>query len=251
MGAGNHVPQVFDDAVGDEHLAVIVEVEPERVGGAPGHRLELAARGMIAPHAAVHGRAILLRRARLAHLRSGGDAVAAVQPPIGTPRQAVEHVVLAGHVPAIQQHLGRPIGHVVAIAVGNEQQIRQRADPNAAEAQRQAGEVHPLVKEHLLAVEPAIVIGVFQDRNSIRRLRRPLGIRKALRHPQPPPIIERDRNRLHNIRLSGEQRHTKALRQLHVLGSFLRRDGGRLGQGKCGRKQGQDDAGDCWFHVIL
>ena len=36
MAAGDDVPKVIDDAIGDEHLAVLVEVEAPGIGGAVG-----------------------------------------------------------------------------------------------------------------------------------------------------------------------------------------------------------------------
>ena len=64
--AGDDVEEVVDHAVGDEHLAVLVEVEAERVGGAVGDRLEHLARRVVAPDAAVD-----VRRGPSAACRAG------------------------------------------------------------------------------------------------------------------------------------------------------------------------------------
>jgi hypothetical protein len=53
MGAGNEVPHVADDVVGEEGLAVFVPVEAPWVGGAVGDDFENFARGMVAPDGAV------------------------------------------------------------------------------------------------------------------------------------------------------------------------------------------------------
>src|SRR5439155_7399367 len=38
--------------------------------------------------------------------------------------------------------------------------------------------------------------------------------------PEPATIVERERDRLHNVRLSGKERHPKPVRQRHVLRRF-------------------------------
>ena len=69
--------------------------------------------------------------------------------------------------PAIEQDLGRSVGPVVAVAVGDEQEMRGRADPDAAEADFHAADEIQVVGEDLTRVEPAVAVGVFKDENAV------------------------------------------------------------------------------------
>jgi len=61
--------------------------------------------------------------------------VPGVQPAIWAPPQTVgRRVADAVLVDAIQNDLGRAVGYVVAVAVGNEQQVGQVQQPDTAEA---------------------------------------------------------------------------------------------------------------------
>src|SRR5579871_3007369 len=58
MSARNDVEQVLDDAVGDEHLAIIIEIQAPGVGGAPGEHLERFLDRVKAPDTTVEGNAV-------------------------------------------------------------------------------------------------------------------------------------------------------------------------------------------------
>src|SRR5262249_18822231 len=102
VGAGHDVEEVLDDAVGDEQLAVLVPVQAPGVGGAPGDHLDLPARRVVAPDAAVHGGPLLGGGAGRADAGLRLDAVEAVQPAVGAPGQAVDDVVLGLQVEAVE-----------------------------------------------------------------------------------------------------------------------------------------------------
>src|SRR4051794_26629908 len=101
MGPMDHVEEVGDDAGGEEPLAALVEVQAPGVAGPLGDVFEGGGRGVIPPDAAVDGRAFLLGRAGLADVGGLGDAVAAVEPAVRAPRQAIDHVVPALPRPAV------------------------------------------------------------------------------------------------------------------------------------------------------
>jgi hypothetical protein len=65
----DHVPEVRDDAGLDEHLAVLVEVDAPGIAGSLGEPFKDLLEGVIAPDRGVHGDALVVRRAGLAHLR--------------------------------------------------------------------------------------------------------------------------------------------------------------------------------------
>ena len=127
--------------------------------------------------------------------------------------------------PAVEQHPGLTVGHVVAVGVGNEEQLRRRADPHPAEAHLEtADEVQPLLKDRSL-VEHMVAIGVFEDENPVlRRLGSdPPRIGIGLGHPEPAPVVEAHGDRLAHVGLRGEELHGKARRHRHRPG---RRFGG-------------------------
>ena len=68
---------------------------------------------MIAPHA--------LLKLDAANVGRGRAALHSVQPAVGSPGQRVGKGVRVFHAKAREQHLGRTVGHVVAIAIGIEQ----------------------------------------------------------------------------------------------------------------------------------
>ena len=84
---------------------------------------------MIAPDA--------LLKADAANVGRHRAALRAVQPAVGSPLQRVDHGVRVFHAEAGEQHLGIAVGHVVAVAVGIEQQVRRLADVDAAVADGQ------------------------------------------------------------------------------------------------------------------
>ena len=90
--------------------------------------------------------------------------------PSGPPGQRVGHRVGVFHAEAGEQHLGIAVGHVVAVAVGIEQQIRHLQHEDAAVAEGQpAGQIQP-GDEILGPVGPAVAVGVFEDRDAIGAL---------------------------------------------------------------------------------
>ena len=104
-----------------KQLALGVPVMAPGVGAAMGDSLQNFARGVVAPDRTVHLGALFQRRAGRADSRGIGDAVAAIEPAVGAPAQAVDDVVADGlGVEAIKQHLGLAIGHVVAVFIGDE-----------------------------------------------------------------------------------------------------------------------------------
>src|SRR5262249_2555787 len=127
--AGDHVPEMANDAVGEEALAVFVEVEAPGIGGAVADDFEDLARRMIAPDAAVDLHAVLFRRSGLADFRFRKNAVPAIKPAVGTPRQAVDDIVARFRGKAVEEDDG-VAGFVFAFWKGKEQEVwgAQRED---------------------------------------------------------------------------------------------------------------------------
>src|SRR5207249_4011275 len=99
----------------DERLAAFVEVDPPLVARALREDLELAPRRMEAPHRGIELDALAGSRAGLPHLRLREDAVAAIEPAVGTPRKGVQELVHVLMAPAVEHDLRRARGLVVAL----------------------------------------------------------------------------------------------------------------------------------------
>jgi len=98
-----------------------------------GEDLEDVLRGMIAPDAGIDRDAVGVGRAGLADARVGEDAVAAVEPAVGAPVEAVQGLVVScWPQPSSRPAAGRR--PVVAVLSGMKQELGCRADPDAAEA---------------------------------------------------------------------------------------------------------------------
>src|SRR5439155_2332736 len=98
------------------------------------------------------------------------------------------------------------------------------------EADLNAADVAAFVPKDLAMVEMPRARAIFENQNSVMAafppILFPLGIRPALNDPEPTAIVERERDRLHDVRLPGKERHVKPVRQSHVLRRF--RGGQRL-----------------------
>ena len=113
-----------------------VEVEAPGVAAALAEQLEALRERVVAPDALLELDAADVGRDRA--------ALAAVEPAVRPPGQRVGDGVGVLHAEAGEQHLGVAVGHVVAVAVGVEEQVRRLQDEDAAVAEGQAaGEVQP------------------------------------------------------------------------------------------------------------
>ena len=64
--------------------------------------------------------------------------LSAVEPAVRPPGEVVGERVRVLHAEAGEQHFGVAVGHVVAVAVGVEEQVRGLQDEDAAVAERRA-----------------------------------------------------------------------------------------------------------------
>src|SRR5262245_25132918 len=233
VGAGNHLEDVLDHAVGDEAAADLVPIEPPRVGRAVADDLELPRHRMEAPDAAVQGDALRVGRAGLADSRVGENPVAGVEPAVGSPHRLVEDVMLRLEVPAVEEDLDRAVGDVVVVAVGQEEEVGDRGQPDAAVAPGDARDVRELVGEDLLRVELPVTVGVLVDHDAVASLLaglHPFGIGEALDDPEPAPIVERESHGLDDVGLAGEEGDLESFGDGHLPRRFFRLERSGLGE---------------------
>jgi len=216
---GNDVEEVFDDAVRDEHLAVIVEGDAPGIRGAMGDNLKRVSRRMKPPDAAVQPDPVAVRRAGPADPRIGKNAVATVEPAVRSPGETVDDVVFRLETPAVEQDFGRAVRNVVVIAVGNENQLRRGAEPDAAETERDAGKIAALIEEDVPGVEATVAIAVFENDHAVvagKAVGLPIRVRQTLDHPKAPAIVGGHRDRLNHVRFAGEECYLEAVRDGHA-----------------------------------
>src|SRR5690606_6616575 len=128
------------------------------IAAAPGEDLELVPRRMIPPDAGVESDAIGIGRAWFSDARMRKHAVTPVEPTVGSPDKRVERFVRILVAEPVEQHLWLAVRLVVAVAIGDEQQVRGRPDPHAAETDFQStDEVQPFHK-HLARIERAVAV---------------------------------------------------------------------------------------------
>ena len=157
------VEEVWDDTAGGETVTEIVKVEAPGVGEAAGEDFEFLGFGVEAPDAGVEIKALFFSCTRLADEGVGEDALAAVEPTVGTPDEAVQSFVSVLNTPAVEENFGLGVGDVVAIRIGNEDEVRRCAEVDAAVADGDAGGEGDFVVEELFCVEGAVAVSVFED----------------------------------------------------------------------------------------
>ena len=211
-------------AVRHEEVAHAVEIEAPLVAAAGGEDLEFVAHGVITPDRGPHAEAFGVGRAGLADERIRKDAVATVEPAVGPPRKAVERLVRILKPPTIKQHLRRPVGHVVVIFIGNEEQIRRSADPDAAESNLESAHKIQFVRKHFLRLEHAVTVLVLEDHDTVLPLPFPLAVRISigLGYPESAALVDGHRHGLVKIGLCGDEFGLEPRDELHAGDDFLR-----------------------------
>ena len=118
-------------------------------------------------------------------------------------------------IPAVELDHGFTVGPVIAVVVGDKEQVRRGADPYSAEAQLDPGEVGPLVVKDCPAIELSVVVGVFENQDSVlaSRASQPDRVGVVFDDPEPPSVIDGHGDRLDDVGLGGEQANRKPLGQ--------------------------------------
>ncbi len=109
--------------------------------------------------------------------RAPGDAV---EPAVRAPGEVIDQRLGVLHAEAGEQDLGLAVGHVVAVAVGVEQEVGHLEDVDAAVAERQPRAEVQTGDEVREAVGPAVAVGVLADRDPVGALRAPWVAVRAL-----------------------------------------------------------------------
>ena len=136
------------------------------------------------------------------------------------------------------------IGTIISVGVFQVHQVGALAQINPAMPQGKTGRHIKFVCKDCFFIGPAITIGIFQDQQFVVRhiVRFQLRIGPRTQHPQSPPRVEADRNRIgHPVALVGKEIHLKAVVHLegcHFTGrrNILLRFLNALPQRGCGHR---------------
>ena len=263
--AGQGVPEVADDGVDEKELAVFVPVVSPRIGGAVADDLKCFARGMITPNTAAERCALGFGRTGPADFGAGAeDAVPTVEPAVGPPAQAVDDVVahLVG-IEAVEDDFRFAVRFIVAVFVGEKEDVRRACGPHAAEAELDTGKLAGAVPKDFSFIENTIMIGILKNDDAILELkfeiRFALGVRVTLGDPQPAACVPRHVDRLLYHRLGGGELHAEAFRHRHCLQCLGRRQewrGDLLGVKRLGgfigpEMAGEESEGEKVFHLFF
>ena len=143
-------------AVGrEEQVAVGVERQAEQVAAPLAEQLEPSRPRVESPDGLLE-----LDAADVVARRAAGDPV---EPAVRPPGEVVGQRLGVLHAEAGEQNLGLAVGHVVAVAVGVEEQVGDLEDVDAAVAERQTGAQVQPGHEVLEAVGAAVAVGVLAD----------------------------------------------------------------------------------------
>jgi hypothetical protein len=139
---GDHVPEVAVDGVDKKEFAVFIPVVSPGIGGAVAEDFDGFAGGMEAPDAALDGDALVLGGAGLADLAGAGAAAATVEPAAGSEAETVGEVVVVvlSDGETIEDDLRLGVGDVVAVFIGDEEELGRAHRPEAAASGFDAGE---------------------------------------------------------------------------------------------------------------
>ncbi len=87
------------------------------------------------------------------HVAGDGAPLSGIEPAIGAPAETVGDRMRVLDAEALQMHVRVAIGHVVAVRVGIEQQIRRIQHPHAAASERERRGEAQAIDERLVLVE--------------------------------------------------------------------------------------------------
>ena len=213
-----------DNAAGGECVSHIIEVHPPWVGKSPGKNLKGFMARMESPDTPVYEMALLFRRPGPAYTRSSENTVTSVEPSVRTPYKAVERFVTVVNSPAIQQYFMISVGSVIAIAVGNKDQLRRHADIDSAMTDGQSRGKVQVVYKCFLLIRHAVAIRVLKNTDPVGALVRfvaaAVHVASILERPESPPVVKAERDGFTDIRFSREHGNIEAIGQRHLFHCF-------------------------------
>ena len=221
--AGGHVEHVVNHARAEKRVARAVEVHAPRIARAIRIDLELPRLDVVARDGGVHANAGRGRVLRVLHIRAREDAVGHVELAVGAPGEAVEQLVAVLQPEAGEQRrlLVRLLKRADArarrgVRVLQEEDVRCLTEEHAAVPEQNARRQTKAVSEDRDLVRAPVAVGVLENLDAVAALLarfRAERILVKLDHPQPPALVPRHRDGVHDLRLAGEEADFKPRRQ--------------------------------------
>ena len=154
-------------AVGHEEGAIGAVVETPLVGATVGVDFEFMSDGVKAPDGGIDLQAFLFRGAGFADEGRVENAVTTVEPTIVSPEKGVGSFVSVGEGKAVEENLGRTIGFVVSIRVGNKNKFGGAGHEDATVSDLKSGNKVEIIGKDLVSFKSSVVIGVFENDKAV------------------------------------------------------------------------------------
>jgi hypothetical protein len=213
-----------DDAAGGKAVAEVIEVEAPRIGEAASEDFEFASFGVEAPDTGVEVEAVVFGSARFSDEGVSENALATVEPAVGSPDEAVQSFMAVVHAPAIEKDFRFGIGNVVAICVGNKNKIRRGSEVDTTVSDRDTGSEGDFIVEEFLGVKDTIAIGILKNLDAAELfvfVRASVDVVIVFYDPDAASGIEGKGDGFADVRFGGVDRNVESLRDRHISDRFL------------------------------
>ena len=121
---------------------------------------------MEAPDPGVEIDTFVFGSARLSNEGVGENALATVEPAVGSPDETVERFVSVMHAPAVEKNFGFGVRNIVTIRVGDEDKIRWSSKVNTTVSDCDTGSEGDFIVKEFFGVKDAVAIGVLENLDS-------------------------------------------------------------------------------------
>ena len=166
----------------DKHLALGVIIDTPGVAEAVSNHLKTILYRMIPPYPPVYVDALsfenvfrkgiamfvdLLSGIRFVNPGRGGKPLKTIEPAVRSPMKAVERLVAIPDAPTRKKNFDVvQVGHIVSIAIRNEQEVGRRTKKHAVESNRERRRKRYTFHKHTAAISHTIPIRVLQNENT-------------------------------------------------------------------------------------
>ena len=211
MRSVDEMPEMAGDRIDEKHLSIRVPIVSPGICRAVGEDLDEAFVRVIAPDPALHRDALFGGSAWHSEITRTGMTAPPVEPAIRRETETVGEVVIVrlGHGESVEHHLGRAVGNIVTVGIGDEQQLRRTHQPDPAAPHLDARQHLDVVGENLARLRDSVPVGVLENDDAIlqREIEAllPLGVGVVLCDPHPTFRVPRKAHGILHVRLCGEE----------------------------------------------
>lgn len=210
-------------AVGHEERTIGAVVESPLVGAAVGVNLELVGDGMKAPDSRFDAETFILWCSRFSDQGRVEHSVATVKPAVMTPEERVGGLMGIVGRKAIEQNLRRAVGFVVAIGIGDEEELGSTRGEDTAVTDFESGDEVEIVSEDLVGFEGSIVVLVLKDNEAVFAFAFFLStwVGVGFGHPDAATGIKGEGDGLPELWLTGNRLDLESFGDMHRRGDVV------------------------------